>query len=54
MLLLLIPFTSYADQYRAKVIKVIDGDTIWVKTKNKHIKIRLVILMLLNSNKSMV
>ena len=38
---LLIPFTSFADQYRAKVIKVIDGDTIWVKSKNKHIKIRL-------------
>ena len=38
---LLIPFTSFADQYRAKVIKVIDGDTIWVKSENKHIKIRL-------------
>ena len=36
---LLIPFTSFADQYRAKVIKVIDGDTIWVKSENKHIKI---------------
>jgi endonuclease YncB( thermonuclease family) len=33
--------TSFADQYSAKVIKVIDGDTIWVKSNNKHIKIRL-------------
>tara|TARA_Y200000002_G_scaffold95880_1_gene77482 strand:+ start:183 stop:659 length:477 start_codon:yes stop_codon:yes gene_type:complete len=33
--------TSFADQYQAKVIKVIDGDTIWVKLDNKHIKIRL-------------
>ena len=33
--------TSFADQYSAKVIKVIDGDTIWVKSSNKHIKIRL-------------
>lgn len=32
---------SFADQYSAKVIKVIDGDTIWVKSDNKHIKIRL-------------
>ena len=32
---------SFADQYTAKVIKVIDGDTIWVKSENKHIKIRL-------------
>ena len=38
---LLIPFTSFADQYLAKVIKVVDGDTIWVKSENKHIKIRL-------------
>ena len=32
---------SFADQYTAKVIRVIDGDTIWVKSDNKHIKIRL-------------
>ena len=32
---------SLADQYTAKVIRVIDGDTIWVKSDNKHIKIRL-------------
>ena len=38
---LLIPFTSFADQYHARVIKVVDGDTIWVKSENKHIKIRL-------------
>ena len=38
---LLIPITSFADQYHAKVIKVVDGDTIWVKSENKHIKIRL-------------
>ena len=38
---LLIPITSYADQYLAKVIKVVDGDTIRVKSENKHIKIRL-------------
>lgn len=31
----------YALQYDARVIKVIDGDTIWVKSNNKHIKIRL-------------
>ena len=29
------------DRYEGRVIKVIDGDTIWVKTNNKHIKIRL-------------
>ena len=32
---------SYGDQYEGRVIKVIDGDTIWVKSSNKHIKIRL-------------
>ena len=32
---------TFADQYTAKVIRVIDGDTIWVKSENKHIKIRL-------------
>ena len=32
---------SFAEQYAARVIKVIDGDTIWVKSDNKHIKIRL-------------
>ena len=32
---------TFADQYTAKVIRVIDGDTIWVKSDNKHIKIRL-------------
>jgi endonuclease YncB( thermonuclease family) len=31
----------FAEQYDATVIKVIDGDTIWVKKDNKHIKIRL-------------
>ena len=41
LLLLIICTPSYADQYEGKVIKVIDGDTIWVKTNNKHIKIRL-------------
>ena len=38
---LVIPSISFADQYHAKVIKVVDGDTIWVKSDNKHIKIRL-------------
>ena len=32
---------TFADQYTAKVIRVIDGDTIWVKSDNKHIKVRL-------------
>ena len=41
LLLLIICSPSYADQYEGRVIKVIDGDTIWVKTNNKHIKIRL-------------
>ena len=41
LLLLIILTPSYADQYEGRVIKVIDGDTIWVKTNNKHIKIRL-------------
>ena len=41
LLLLIICTPSYADQYEGRVIKVIDGDTIWVKTGNKHIKIRL-------------
>ena len=41
LLLLIICTPSYADQYEGRVIKVIDGDTIWVKTNNKHIKIRL-------------
>ena len=41
LLLLIICTLSYADQYEGRVIKVIDGDTIWVKTNNKHIKIRL-------------
>ena len=40
-LLLIICTPSYADQYEGRVIKVIDGDTIWVRTNNKHIKIRL-------------
>ena len=41
ILLLIICAPSYADQYEGRVIKVIDGDTIWVKSNNKHIKIRL-------------
>ena len=39
--LLVFCLPSYGDQYEAKVIKVIDGDTVWVKSDNKHIKIRL-------------
>ena len=42
ILLLIITITPvYAEQYEATVIKVIDGDTIWIKKDNKHIKIRL-------------
>ena len=41
LFLLIICSPSNADQYEGRVIKVIDGDTIWVKTNNKHIKIRL-------------
>ena len=41
LLLLFCCLSSYADQYEGRVIKVIDGDTIWVKSSNKHIKIRL-------------
>ena len=42
ILLLIITITPvYAEQYEATVIKVIDGDTIWVKKDNKHIKVRL-------------
>ena len=40
-LLLIICTPSHAAQYEGRVIKVIDGDTIWVRTNNKHIKIRL-------------
>ena len=41
-LLLIIAITPvYAEQYEATVIKVIDGDTIWIKKDNKHIKVRL-------------
>ena len=41
LLLLIFSVSSYADQYQGRVIKVIDGDTVWVKSSNKHIKIRL-------------
>ena len=41
LLLLIFCVPSFADQYEGRVIKVIDGDTIWVKSSNKHIKIRL-------------
>ena len=41
LLLLFFSMSSYADQYQGRVIKVIDGDTVWVKSSNKHIKIRL-------------
>ncbi len=41
LFLLIICSPSNAGQYEGRVIKVIDGDTIWVKTSNKHIKIRL-------------
>ncbi len=41
ILLLFFCIPSYGDQYEGRVIKVIDGDTIWVKSNNKHIKIRL-------------
>mgnify|MGYP001594772074 CR=1 FL=1 len=40
-IILLFSTSLFADQYNAIVIKVIDGDTIWVKAVNKHIKIRL-------------
>ena len=32
---------SFAEQFNGKVYKVVDGDTIWVKSNNKVIKIRL-------------
>jgi micrococcal nuclease len=42
ILILIITITPvYAEQYEATVIKVIDGDTIWIKKDNKHIKVRL-------------
>ena len=41
LLLLIFCLPTYADQYEGRVIKVVDGDTIWVKSSNKHIKIRL-------------
>lgn len=42
ILLLIITITPvYGEQYEATVIKVIDGDTIWIKKDNKHIKVRL-------------
>ena len=37
---LFITSSAFSGQFDAKVIKVIDGDTIWVKTENKHVKIR--------------
>ena len=39
---LIITNSAFSGQFDAKVIKVIDGDTIWVKTENKHVKIRLI------------
>ena len=48
LLLLIICTPSYADQYEGRVIKVIDGDTIWVKLTINILKYDLVILMLLN------
>ena len=42
ILILIITITPvYAEQYEATVIKVIDGDTIWIKKDNNHIKVRL-------------
>ena len=41
LLLIIATASVYAEQYDATVIKVIDGDTIWVKKDNKHIKVRL-------------
>ena len=42
ILILIITITPvYAEQYEATVIKVIDGDTLWIKKDNKHIKVRL-------------
>ena len=41
ILLLIIITPVYAEQYEATVIKVIDGDTIWIKKDNNHIKVRL-------------
>jgi endonuclease YncB( thermonuclease family) len=38
---LIITGSAFSGQFDGKVIKVIDGDTIWVKTENKHVKIRL-------------
>ena len=35
---LIITGSAFSGQFDAKVIKVIDGDTIWVKTENKHVK----------------
>lgn len=32
---------SFAEQFNGKVYKVVDGDTIWVKSVNKAVKIRL-------------
>ena len=41
LLSLIVTNNGFSGQFDARVIKVIDGDTIWVKSANKHVKIRL-------------
>ena len=41
LLSLIVTTNGFSGQFDARVIKVIDGDTIWVKSANKHVKIRL-------------
>ena len=34
-------FTSFADTYQAVILKISDGDTVWVKVHGKRVKLRL-------------
>ena len=38
---LIVANISFAEQFGGKVSKIIDGDTIWIKSDNQNIKIRL-------------
>ena len=41
LFILIIANVSFAEQFNGNVSKIVDGDTIWVKSSNKTIKIRL-------------
>ncbi len=41
IILFCLPGLSFAGQFKATVLKITDGDTIWVKTQGKRVKLRL-------------